>query len=73
MKYRYSVQFERPANVDTLIEFLRYAQILSINDDESITIHCPAGIGRPENWARSNVERIRSFSFTAAVCRKEDL
>lgn len=62
-----AVQFTPPDNVETLIEFLRYAQIISITDDEDIVIHCPRGIGRPDNWAHANAERIASFNIKTTL------
>ena len=52
-----------------LIEQLRYAGVLSAEtaDDMNykLTIHCPKAVNRPEVWAQSNADRMRSFGLKA--------
>lgn len=69
MKYHYSVQFSRPNSVEMLLEQLRYAQVLSY-DEDTVTVHCPAGIGRPTEWCDSNIRRMATFGLKAISHRK---
>ena len=72
MKYQHSIEFEPPESIDALIEYLRYAQVLSVNPDtNTIRVYCPAGIGSPENWVNSNIERLASFRVNAAGRRRK--
>lgn len=70
MKPQYSVQFEKPPTIEMLLEILRYADVLSINDEKKITVHCPAGIANPGHWAARNAERIRTFNLEANSHKK---
>lgn len=61
------------ADLASLIECLRYAQLLTISDvhntfddsfENTFKIHCPKGMDS-EKWSEQNAERMRSFGWHA--------
>lgn len=56
-------------SVESLIEYLRYAGIITVHRDNSTGIcfdlHTPKGMDN-ETWVNQNVERIKSFGVNAA-------
>lgn len=68
----YGVKFIVRGELPQIVEFLRYASVLSIVSDFSETVHnitmwCPRGVARgcEKTWQEHNIQRLATFGFVA--------
>lgn len=74
MRYRYYIDIlihedNRTSEVLLLLELLRYAQIVIV-EDAYIRIPCPHGVGRPTVWQEQNIANMASFGVKAEARRR---
>ncbi len=65
------VQMDKPKTVEQLVKILRYMNVLTVNNDDQITIHQPRQVKFGEEWAYRNADRAKTFVKNAEPRRSK--